>query len=133
MTRAVVPVRYPLSRRSKRTLERAIDVADEHDAELTILHVNLYQTGAGITRADLKRAVEREFGYIPRSRYVVRNGFLVEETILDEIAAEEADIVVIGHTQVSRWRRTLRRLMNNPDIELFLKERLDCTVNTVRE
>lgn len=133
MTRAVVPVRYPLSRRSKRTLERAIEVADEHDAELTILHVNLYQDGHGIARADLKRAVEREFGHVPRARYVVRNGFLVEETILDEIAAEEADIVVIGHRQAGRWRRALRRLMNNPDVESFLKERLDCTVITVSD
>lgn len=131
MPRVVVPVRYPLSARSKRTLSTAIDVAEEDDAELTILHVNLYQNGAPITRADLKRAVETEFGRLSGARYVVRSGFLVEETILDEIAAEEADIVVIGSKQASRWRRLIGRLVRNPDIEAFLRNRLDCAVITV--
>ena len=131
MNRVVVPVRHPLSRNSKRTLAKAVELASEEGAELTVLHVNLYQTGRSITRADLKRSVEREFGRLDRVRYVVRTGFLVEETILDEVAAESADLVVIGHKQVSRWRRALRRVTNNPDIEQFLREKLECSVVTV--
>ncbi len=131
MTRVVVPVRYPLSEHSERTLSKAISVADDRDAELTVLHVNLYQNGGEISRSDLKRAVEAEFGRVERARYVVRSGFLVEETILDEVAGEKADIVVVGHKQAGRWRRAIRRLTKNPDIEGFLKERLDCTVITV--
>lgn len=131
MSRVIVPVRYPLSSRSKRTVERAIEVADDDDADLTVLHVNLYQNGHPITRAELKRAVEREFGRLQRVRYVVRSGFLVEETILDEIAAEDADVVVIGHRQASRWKRLIGRLTRDPDIETFLKNRLECTVITV--
>jgi hypothetical protein len=45
MTRVLVPVRYPLSRHSKATLEAALDVARERDGELTVLHVDLYQNG----------------------------------------------------------------------------------------
>ncbi len=131
VTRVVVPVRYPLSARSKRTFARAVEVADEDDADLTVLHVNLYQNGHSITRSDLKRAIENEFGRFSNVRYVVRSGFLVEETILDEIAAENADIVVIGHRQASRWKRLMSRLVRDPDIETFLKNRLDCTVITV--
>ncbi|MDL5361409.1 universal stress protein [Halalkalicoccus sp. NIPERK01] len=131
MTRVVVPVRYPLSARSKRTVERALDVAEDDDADLTVLHVNLYQNGHPITRAELKRAVETEFGRLPTVRYVVRSGFLVEETILDEIAAEDADIVVIGNRQASRWKRLINRLVRDPDIESFLRNHLDCTVITV--
>ena len=133
MTRVVVPVRHPLSNNSKRTLEKAIDIAAEKQAELTVLHVNLYQDGRSITRSDLKQAVEREFGRLARVRYVVRTGFLVEETILDEVAAEDADLVVIGHKQASRWRRVFRRVTRNPDIEKFLTEKLDCAVITVSE
>ncbi|WP_197409713.1 universal stress protein, partial [Haloferax profundi] len=44
MTRVVVPVRYPLSRHSRATLEEAVRVARERDAELTVLHVDLYQS-----------------------------------------------------------------------------------------
>jgi nucleotide-binding universal stress UspA family protein len=56
---------------------------------------------------------------------------LVEETILDEVAAEGADIVVIGSKQVGRWREMIRRLADNPDIEQYLREKLACDVVTV--
>lgn len=130
MTLVLVPVRYPLSSHSRATLRRAIEVAEEHDADLTVLHVNLYQDGGRVRRSELRRAVEGAFGSLDNTRYVVRAGFLVEETILDEVAGEGADFVVIGQKQASRWRRTLRRLVDDPDIETFLREKLDCTVIT---
>lgn len=131
MTLVVVPVRYPLSKHSRATLAEAIDIAEEHDAALTILHVDLYQNSRNVTRADLKRATEREFGSLPWARFVVRKGFLVEETILEEVAAEEADIVVIGSKQASRWRRAVRKLLDDPDVESYLRDKLDCQVVTV--
>lgn len=131
MTLVVVPVRYPLSKHSKATLSEAIRIAGERDAELTVLHVDLYQDSREVTRTDLKRAVQREFGTLPTARYVVRRGFLVEETILDEVAAEEADVVVIGAKQASRWRRTLQRLFSDPDVEAYLREKIDATIITV--
>ncbi|QIB74943.1 universal stress protein [Halogeometricum borinquense] len=132
MTRVVVPVRYPLTKHSKATLSEAIRIATEREAELTVLHVDLYQDNRRVTRAELKRAVQREFGALDRTRYVIRRGFLVEETILEEAAAEGADIVVIGSKQASRWRRMLRRFLDDPDIETYLRQKLDCTVITVR-
>ncbi|MGM0605660.1 MAG: universal stress protein [Halobacteriota archaeon] len=131
MTLVVVPVRYPLTRHSKATLGEAIRVAKERDADLTVLHVDLYQDTSHATRTDLKRAVEREFGSVPNARYVVRKGFLVEETILEEIAAEGADVVVIGSKQASRWRQMVRSLLSDPDIDSFLREKLDCAIITV--
>ncbi|WP_251328505.1 universal stress protein [Haloplanus pelagicus] len=131
MTLVVVPVRYPLSGHSRATLAEAIRVAEDRDADLTVLHVDLYQEGREVTRTDLKRAVEAEFGNVDRVRYVVRRGFLVEETILDEVAAENADVVVIGSKQVGRWRRTFARFLDDPDIDTFLREKLDCDVITV--
>ncbi|QIO23230.1 universal stress protein [Haloarcula sp. JP-L23] len=131
MPQVVVPVRYPLSENSRATLAEAIRVAEEEDADLTVLHVNLYQNGHKISRSQLKSAVEREFGHLRRTRYVVRSGMLVEETILDEVAAQDADVVVIGDKQVSRWRSMVRRLVDDPDIEHFLREELDCDVVTV--
>ncbi|MEF8887137.1 MAG: universal stress protein, partial [Haloarculaceae archaeon] len=83
MQQVVVPVRYPLSERSKATLEEAIGIAEEREAALTVLHVNLYQDNHRVTRRQLREAVERSFGTIPNARYVVRRGLLVEETILE--------------------------------------------------
>ncbi|NHN59102.1 universal stress protein [Halorussus rarus] len=131
MTLVVVPVRYPLTDHSERTLAEAVRIAEERDAALTVLHVNLYHRGREISRAELKRAVEAEFGRLANARYVVREGFLVEETILEEVAAEEADVVVIGHKQAGRWRRMLRKLTSDPDIEGYLRGKLDAEVVTV--
>lgn len=130
MTLVVVPVRYPLSSHSKATLSEAIRIAQERDAALTILHVDLYQNRRNVSRMDLKEAVEKEFGPLAWARYVVRKGFIVEETILEEVAAEEADAVVIGSKQAPRWRRALQRFISDPDIESFLREKLDCEVIT---
>lgn len=131
MSLVVVPVRYPLSKHSKRTLERAIEIARERDAALTVLHVDLYQNGRKVTRIDLKTATEKAFGRLENARYVVRTGFLVEESILDEVAAEGADAVVIGTQQASRLRRIFRRFTDNPNIDQYLRTHLDCEVITV--
>jgi nucleotide-binding universal stress UspA family protein len=131
MTHVVVPVRYPLSTHSVTTLREAVRIARERGANLTVLHVDLYQNSRGVSRTELKRAVEQEVGPVDRARYVVRKGFLVEETILEEVAAEGADVVVIGSKQASRWRRMLNRVLDDPDIETFLREKLECTVVTV--
>jgi nucleotide-binding universal stress UspA family protein len=131
--RVLVPIRHPLSVHSKRTLEAAVDVARDRDAYLTVLHVNLYQDGDRVTRTELKASAERAVDVDVDTRYVVRNGFLVEETILDEAAAEGADVVVIGSKQAGRWRRMLRRLFDDPDVDAYLREHLDCEVVTVSE
>jgi nucleotide-binding universal stress UspA family protein len=132
MTQVVVPVRYPLSSHSEATLREAVRIAQDRDGDLTVLHVDLYQESRNVSRVALKRAVERVVGELPRARYVVRKGFLVEETILEEVAAEGADVVVIGSKQAPRWRRMLTRVLDDPDIESFLREKLDCSVVTVR-
>lgn len=126
MITVVVPVRYPLSEHSRRTLSTAAEVAAERDANLVVLHVDLYHKGERTERAELRAAVIDEIGPTENLRVLVRRGFLVEETILEEIAAEEADVVVIGHKQVGRWRRAMRRLKRDPDIESFLRTRIDC-------
>lgn len=131
MTQIVVPVRYPLSEHSRATLAEAIEIANERDGSLTVLHINLYQNGKQVTRSQLKQAVESEFGSLPGVRYSVRSGLLVEESILDEIAADDTDIVVIGKKQASRWRKMIQRITDDPDVETYLRERVNCQIITV--
>lgn len=131
MTQVVVPVRYPLTEHSRATLAEGIEVAEAADAALTILHVNLYQDNGTVSRRQLKNAVEDAFGRLPNTRYVVRSGLLVEETILEEVAGQEADVVVIGKKQASRWRAMVRRLVDDPDVERYLSDELDCRIVTV--
>lgn len=132
MSPVLVPVRYPLSRHSRRTLERAVELAEERDTTLIVLHVNLYQNGENVTRSQLKRGVERIVGYRPFIRYSIARGFLVEETILEEVASERAETVVIGHKQIGRWRRAFNRLVDDPDVAEYLERRVDCEVVVVK-
>jgi nucleotide-binding universal stress UspA family protein len=131
MTHVVTAVRYPLTEHSTTTLERAVEVATDRDAQLTVVHVKRYQDSGRVTRAELKRAVEEELWPLSRTRYVVRTGLLVEETLLDEIATLEADVAVIGGAHVSNWRQMIRRLVEDPAIESYLRTELDCDVITV--
>jgi nucleotide-binding universal stress UspA family protein len=133
MTSVLVPIRYPLSEFSKTTLRAAARRAHEADADLVVLHVVPYHATEDVTRRELKRAAERVVGRLPRARYLVRSGLLVEETILEEVAAENADVVVIGKSQAGRWRRILRRIADDPDVERYLRRELDCEVLTIAE
>jgi nucleotide-binding universal stress UspA family protein len=132
MTQVVVPVRYPLSEHSEATLSQAIAIATERDAQLTVIHIDQYQDSHKTTRRELKAAVEQAFGRQPGTRYVVRSGLLVEEALLHEIVDIDADIVVIGKKQAGRWREMIRRLVDDPDIETFLRDELDCDVVTAK-
>jgi len=132
MSHVVVPVRYPLTTHSKNTLGKAIEIARERDAQLTVLHVDLYHDSHHVTRSELKRSVESAFDVPEKMRYAVRKAFLVEETILEEVASENADVVVIGHKQAGRWRRMIRKLVDDPDVESYLRQRVDCELVTVR-
>jgi nucleotide-binding universal stress UspA family protein len=130
MTRILVPVRYPLTENSVTTLREAVRIARERGADLTVLHVDLFHDGKNVSRRDLELAVEEEVGGLENVSYVVCRGLLVEETILEEAAAEDADVVVIGSGQAGRWRRMLRRVTDDPDIERFLQNELDVEVVT---
>lgn len=127
--RVLVPVRYPLTGNSRRTVERALEIkSEEEHADLVFLHVNLFQDEQKATRKELRREIINEFDVTDAS-YAVRRGFLVEETILEEAANQEADIIVIGQTRSGRLRKALRRLMrNDPDIETFLRENLEVRI-----
>ena len=132
----LVPVRYPLTKNSKSTVARALEMKEEEraedgEAELVILHVNLFQENGRVSRKELRREVESEFG-IGEASYVVRRGFLVEETILSEAANQGADVIVIGRTRSGKLRRALRRLIgNDPDVEGFLRQNLDVRIEVV--
>lgn len=131
--KVLVPVRHPLTGNSRTTVENAIRLREEaeEEADLIFLHVDLFQNEGSVSRKQLREEVESEFE-TGRASYVVRRGFIVEETILDEAANRDADVIVIGRTRSGKLRRALRRLVgNDPDIEEFLRENLDVRLEVV--
>ncbi|QIO24205.1 universal stress protein [Haloarcula sp. JP-L23] len=124
LTTILVPIRYPLTDKSARTLAFAGRLAHDHaPADLQVLHVNLYQTGDDTQTTELTRAISSTLDDVEAS-VTTRQGFLVEEVILEEATQIDADIIVVGANQQSTWRRLLRRLLqDDPEVGSFLRER----------
>jgi Universal stress protein family. len=85
----------------------------------------LLQNGEKISRNELQQAVEAEFGEI-QAHYIVRQGYVLEEAIIDEVARQDADYVVVGKTRRGRLQRWLGRLLGlYPDLEAELSTQLN--------
>lgn len=123
VTTILVPIRYPLTDQSAQTLAAAGRLAHEHaPAELSLLHVNLYQTSDNTKTRDLTRAISSTLDGV-EATVTTRQGFLVEEVILEEAIQIDADIIVVGANQQAKWRRLLHRLLgNDPDVGAYLRE-----------
>ena len=130
MTTTLVSVRYPLSDDSHRTISRGLDYIAGDDL-LIVLHVALLQNGDSITREELRAAVEAEFGDIP-AHYIVRQGYVLEEAIVDEAARQTANHVIVGKTKRGRIRRRLGQLFGlYPDLEAELEAALSTSLKVV--
>ena len=128
MTTTLVSVRYPLTETSQRTIRRGLEYADDDDGSLIVLHVSLLQNRQRLARKVLQSAVEREFGTIP-AHYIVRQGYVLEEAIIDEAARQEANRVIIGKTKRGRIKRRLGHLLGlYPDLKAALERNLDATL-----
>jgi len=127
----LVSVRYPLTADSHRTIRRGVDHLEDDGDSLIILHVRLIQNGDKLTRRALREAVEREVGTIP-AHYVVRQGYVLEEAIIDEAARQRADRVIVGKTKRGRIRRRFGQLLGlYPDLETELERNLSTTLEVV--
>lgn len=131
-TTILVPIRYPLTDESARTLAAAGRLAhDRAPADLRVLHVNLLQTSADVHTADLTGAISSVLDGVDAS-VSTRRGFLVEEVILEEATQIGADVVVIGANRKARWRQLLSRLVGNePVVGSFLREHVPRAIDVV--
>jgi len=131
VTTTLVSVRYPLSADSHRTIRRGLEHVTADDDSLIVLHVTLLQNGSKLTRQQLQAAVESEFGAVP-AHYIVRQGYVLEEAIIDEAARQSADRVILGKTNRSRIRRRIGQLLGlYPDLETELARSLETTLEVV--
>ena len=122
-TSILVPIRYPLTEQSAKTLTTAGRLArDYRPVDLTVLHVNLHQKGSATQKREITRAVSSRLDGVEAS-VMIRQGYLVEEEILEEATQLGADIIVVGANQQATWRKLLSRLLRtDPEVGVFLRE-----------
>ena len=126
----LVSVRYPLTADSYRTIQRGRELTDD-GGSLIVLHISLLQNGERATRSELQAAVEGELGEIG-AHYIVRQGYVLEEAIIDEAARQNADRVLVGKTKRGRFRRWVGQLLGlYPDLEAALTEHLGTRLEIV--
>lgn len=131
-TTILVPIRYPLTAASARTLQEAGRIAREREpAELIAIHVDLFQNNGDTGKYELGRAVATVLDGVDAS-VITRRGFFVEEVILEEAEAVGADVVVVGADGTPRWRRLIRRLIrDDPAVGAYLRRELTDVVEVV--
>lgn len=122
-TTILVPIRYPLTDHSSRTLAAAGRLASERaPATVRVLHVNLFQNSADVQTRELTRAISSVLDGVDAS-VIMRQGFLVEKIILEEATYSDADVIVVGTSQKATWRQLLSRVIgNDPAVSSFLHE-----------
>lgn len=123
-TTILVPIRYPLTDVSSRTLAAAGQLAQDHSpAHIHALHVNLMHHNGSIQTPELTRAISNVLEDVEAS-VIINRSYLVEEAILIESRQLGADIIVVGADQSSTWRRIFRHVTGNgPAIGEFLREK----------
>ncbi|WP_338729879.1 universal stress protein [Haladaptatus sp. DJG-WS-42] len=131
-TTILVPIRYPLTEQSARTLTFAAQIARETaSAELVVLHVNLFQTSDKTQIDEIRRAISPLLDGVAAT-VLTRRGFLVEDVILEEAAQSAATMVVVGANQRPTWRKLLSRVTGNEVVVAdYLRECLTPDVEIV--
>lgn len=131
-TTILAPIRYPLTKESTQTLIFANDLFESvEEGEIYVLHVNIFQNGDKTRREEIQQAISPLFdGYSPT--VITRSGFLVEEIISTEATEIDADVVIVGKSRKSKWRRLLSTFMGNePAVEAHLQEQTSARVEVV--
>jgi K+-sensing histidine kinase KdpD len=122
-TTCLVPIRYPITDDSARTLAAGGRLANERSpANLVVLHVDLLHNQESTKTAELASAISATLDGVD-ARVTTRRGFLVEREILESAKQWNADVVVIGDGPGSTWRRPLQKLFGaNRAIASYLRE-----------
>lgn len=124
-----IPVPYPLTDTNEGTIRRGLNLASEHEnPELLLFHLNELQTDQRIRRKTLRNAVESACGEIDAS-YVVRDGCLIEEAIIEETIRLEMDYLILSRRRRNRRRQLLREILElDRDPDRLIEERTGITV-----
>ena len=128
----LIPVRHPLTEYNRNAIEKGLDIIkEESNPELVILHVNQLHKHENVTQSELRKTVQAEFGVIS-ANYIVRDGFLVEEAILDEAIRLDVGHVVLSERRYAAWQQRLRDILDiGVDLESFINEHLDAEIHIV--
>lgn len=130
----LIPVQYPLSEVNKRAIRRGMALAEGHEnPELLVFHMNEVQKSQRITRKTLRDAVESLFEDLTAS-YTVRDGFFIEEAIIEEAIRLNMDYIVLSSHRRNRWKQLLEQILGiDQNLEQFIRDQTGIEVEVVSD
>ncbi len=132
MSKILVPLRFPITERGKKTLGKVLAVSGPEDSLLIIYHVNLLYEEERVSKKQLKTAVEKvipEFND-KKITYSVENSYLLDESILKKISTGRIDAVIMGKSMLPRWRKFIK-FWSAHKISEEIKNAAECKVIVV--
>ncbi|MFC6835774.1 hypothetical protein [Halomarina ordinaria] len=118
----LVPVRYPLTDRDRRALDRAADLAADPASTVLVFHMNPVHLGTRVTRDDLREAVGERLADV-NADYAVRSGARIEDTLSEAVERYGVDVVVLTrHPRRPLAGALLERLDLDVDVVEHLRE-----------
>ncbi|MFQ5974961.1 MAG: hypothetical protein ACE5J5_01410 [Candidatus Hydrothermarchaeales archaeon] len=129
----LVSLRYPITKRGRNTLHKAMEIVEGDNVSVSFYHVNLIYNDKRITRRDFKREVEKNEERLKTMRgvrYSVEESYLLDESILKKISETNIDTLIIGKTMESRWKKFLK-FWGDYNLSDEIKKAADCKVIVV--
>lgn len=130
----LIPVQYPLTDVNKQAIQRGIDLTNGlADSELLLFHLNEVRKDRRVTRHSLRETVESTFEGFNAS-YVVRDGFFIEEAIIEAAIQLEIDYLLLSQSRRDRWKRLLEEILDvEQDLEQFIEDNTGIEVEVITE
>lgn len=130
----LVSVQYPLTKTDKRAIQRGWDLVEgREDTELVIFHLDQVLNDRRISRQELRTAVE-SVGSDIEANYVVREGIVAEEAIIEIAVEYEMDRIILSPQRRKRWQRLLRGLPGiEQDLEQVIVKGIGIEVEIIQE
>lgn len=128
----LIPVQYPLTETNERAIQRGIDIVTGHNnSELVVFYMNEIQKSHRIGRKELRDAVESEFEDL-EANYVVRDGILIEESIIEEAIRLGIHSIILSKHRRDRWQRLLEEVFGaNQNPEQFIRNHAGIDVEVI--
>lgn len=129
----LVALRYPLSKRGRKTLHKAMELIEDDNIKVIFFHVNLIYNNKKVKRRDFKNEVEKNAERIKTMKdvkFIVEESYLLDESILKKILETKTDVLIIGKTMEPRWKKFIK-FWGEYNLSSELNAAADCKVIVV--
>ncbi len=129
----LIALRYPLTKRGRKTLHKATEIIGGDNVNVTFYHVNMIYNNKKISRRSFKEDIfknEEQLKDRKGLKFSVEESYLLDESILKKISENNINTIIIGKTMASRWKKFLK-FWGDYNLSEEIKKAAECEVIVV--